>query len=146
MICKTNGDDLLHCTFNWHGANVFTPTCNSVLPHTCQDRLTSIIHVCLCRTDFLVYLIIISAVHATPGRLPQQIAPCLSTLSNSHPLTAPNSPRRNSVLSGFTFSLFVNIHDWTKAKHDLNHSVLPQSPLMQRKHTAGHLQHRDGEG
>ena len=26
--------------------------------------------------------------------------------------------RRNSVLSIFTFSLFINIHDWTEAKHD----------------------------
>ena len=26
--------------------------------------------------------------------------------------------RRNSVLSGFSSSLFVNIHDWTEAKHD----------------------------
>ena len=26
--------------------------------------------------------------------------------------------RRNSVLSGFSFSLFVDIHDWTEAKHD----------------------------
>ena len=26
--------------------------------------------------------------------------------------------RRNSVLSGFSFSLFVNIHDWTEARRD----------------------------
>ena len=26
--------------------------------------------------------------------------------------------RRNLVLSGFSFSLFVDIHDWTAAKHD----------------------------
>ena len=26
--------------------------------------------------------------------------------------------RRNSVLSGFSFSLLVDIHDWTVAKHD----------------------------
>ena len=26
--------------------------------------------------------------------------------------------RRNSVLSGFRFSLLVDIHDWTEAKHD----------------------------
>ena len=26
--------------------------------------------------------------------------------------------RRNSVLSGFSFSLFVDIHEWTEAKHD----------------------------
>ena len=26
--------------------------------------------------------------------------------------------RRNSVLSGFSFSLFVYIHDWTAAKHE----------------------------
>ena len=26
--------------------------------------------------------------------------------------------RRNSVLSGFGFSLFVSIHGWTEVKHD----------------------------
>ena len=26
--------------------------------------------------------------------------------------------KRNSVLSGFSFSLLVDIHDWTEAKHD----------------------------
>ena len=26
--------------------------------------------------------------------------------------------KRNSVLSGFSFSLVVDIHDWTEAKHD----------------------------
>ena len=26
--------------------------------------------------------------------------------------------RRNSVLSGFSFSLLADIHDWTEAKHD----------------------------
>ena len=28
------------------------------------------------------------------------------------------SIRRNSVLSGFSISIFVDIHDWTEAKHD----------------------------
>ena len=26
--------------------------------------------------------------------------------------------KRNSVLSGFSFGLFVNIHEWTEAKYD----------------------------
>ena len=26
--------------------------------------------------------------------------------------------RRNSVLSGFSYSLFIDIHDWTDAKHN----------------------------
>ena len=37
--------------------------------------------------------------------------------------------RRNSVLSGFTFSLFVDIHDWTEAKHDCKpFSAAAESP------------------
>ena len=37
--------------------------------------------------------------------------------------------RRNSVLSGFGFSLFVDIHDWTEAKHDCKpFSAAAQSP------------------
>ena len=37
--------------------------------------------------------------------------------------------RRNSVLFGFSFSLFVNIHDWTEAKHDCKpFSAAAESP------------------
>ena len=37
--------------------------------------------------------------------------------------------RRNSVLSGFSFSLFVDIHDWTEAKHDCRpFSAAAESP------------------
>ena len=56
------------------------------------------------------------------------------------------SIRRNSVLSGFSFSLFVDIHDWTEAKHDCKpFSAAAESPDA-RKRTAGCHQHRDGEG
>ena len=50
--------------------------------------------------------------------------------------------RRNSISSGFSFSLFVDTHDWTEVIHD----CIPFSPLLQRKHTVGCRQHRDGEG
>ena len=37
--------------------------------------------------------------------------------------------RRNSVLSGFSFSLFDDIHDWTEAKHDCRpFSAAAESP------------------
>ena len=37
--------------------------------------------------------------------------------------------RRNSLLSGFSFSLFVDIHDWTEAKHGCKlFSVAAESP------------------
>ena len=37
--------------------------------------------------------------------------------------------RRNSVLSGFSFSLLVDIHDWTEAKHDCKQfSAAAESP------------------
>ena len=37
--------------------------------------------------------------------------------------------RRNSVLSQFSFSLFVDIHDWTEAKHDCKpFSAAAESP------------------
>ena len=36
---------------------------------------------------------------------------------------------RNSVLSGFSFSLFVDIHYWTEAKHDCKpFSAAAESP------------------
>ena len=54
--------------------------------------------------------------------------------------------RRNSVLSGFSFSLFINIHDWTEAKHDCKPfsaaAEYTPPPPMQRKHTADYHQHR----
>ena len=37
--------------------------------------------------------------------------------------------RRNSVLSGFSFSIFVNIHEWTEAKYDCRpFSAAAESP------------------
>ena len=37
--------------------------------------------------------------------------------------------RRNFVLSGLSFSLFVDIHDWTEAKHDCRpFSAAAESP------------------
>ena len=37
--------------------------------------------------------------------------------------------RRNSVLSGFSFTLFADIHDWTEAKHDCKpFSAAAESP------------------
>ena len=37
--------------------------------------------------------------------------------------------RRNSVLSGFSFSLLVDIHDWTEVKHDCKpSSAAAESP------------------
>ena len=37
--------------------------------------------------------------------------------------------RRNSVLSEFNFSLFVDIHNWTEAKHDCKpFSAAAESP------------------
>ena len=39
------------------------------------------------------------------------------------------SIRRNSVLSGCSFSLFVDIYDWTEAKHDCKpFSAAAESP------------------
>ena len=44
-------------------------------------------------------------------------------LSHSFPI------RRNSVLSRFSFSLIVDIHDWTEAKHDCKpFSAAAESP------------------
>ena len=40
--------------------------------------------------------------------------------------------RRNSVLSGFSFSLLVDIHDWTEAKHDTG-QARPATPA-ENKH------------
>ena len=47
-----------------------------------------------------------------------------------HLLRCPSFPmRRNSVLSGFGFSLLVDIHDWTEAKHDCKpFSAAAESP------------------
>ena len=54
--------------------------------------------------------------------------------------------RRNSVLSGFSFSLLVDIHDWTEAKHNCKpFSAAAESPDA-KEHTAGCHQHRGGEG
>ena len=37
--------------------------------------------------------------------------------------------RRNSVLSGFSYSLLVDMHDWTEAKHDCKpFSAAAESP------------------
>ena len=37
--------------------------------------------------------------------------------------------RRNSVLFGFSFSLLIDIHDWTEAKHDCKpFSAAAESP------------------
>ena len=44
--------------------------------------------------------------------------------------------RRNSVISGFTFCLFVDIHDWTEAKYDCKlFSATAESPEAR-----GHIQ------
>ena len=56
---------------------------------------------------------------------------------------------RNSVLSGFSFSLLVYIHDWTETKHDckpFSTAADSPTPLMQKKLTAGYHHHRGGEG
>ena len=53
---------------------------------------------------------------------------------------------RNSVLSGFGFSLFVDIHDWTEAKHDCRSSSAATDFPDERKYTAGCHQLRDDEG
>ena len=44
--------------------------------------------------------------------------------------------RRNSVLSGFSFGLFINIHDWTKAKNDCK----PFSATAESPDGKGHIQ------
>ena len=56
-------------------------------------------------------------------------------------LRCPLFLMRNSVLSGFSFSLFIDIRDWTKAKHDCK-PLLQQNHLMQRTHKA--RCHQDG--
>ena len=57
--------------------------------------------------------------------------------------------RRNSVISGFSFSLFVDIRDWIEAKHDCRpFSAAAESPDEKEIYSwlAGYRQHRDDEG
>ena len=54
--------------------------------------------------------------------------------------------RRNSVLSGFSLSLFVDIHDWTEAKHDCKTLSDAAEFPDEKEYRAGYHQHRDDEG
>ena len=52
---------------------------------------------------------------------------------------------RNSVLSGFSFSLLVDMHDWTEAKHDCKpFSAAAESPDAKVTYSWRH-QHRGSE-
>ena len=52
--------------------------------------------------------------------------------------------KRNSVLAGLVSHYLLTSMNGQRPNMIVNYSVLQQSPVMHRKHTAGCHQHRDG--